>query len=324
MADQLTSVATTPGIGDLTVTKAYDLVINRVYRAQPTFRQWVKPYHVKSQSHKGSSVELQKYKYMDNSVIDAATIPLSEENDVDSTKLPPTEKVILNFNEYGFAVTRTLKVTHMSFADIDMEIGVQIADVMYRALEKLVVAVANQGTNRIYAGSGNSATNQIEATDELSAANLRMAKTKLINRSVPTVDGQFHLAYAHPNVVHDLREETGSGGWRVPNEYGANQSKIWTGEIGELEGFRFITNPLAYTATDGTSSARVYRTYVQGPEAIVEGILVPFGTRLGPVVDKLGRFRTAGWYGMGGWALYRNESLEIIESGSSVTYTDPL
>jgi hypothetical protein len=36
------------------------------------------------------------------------------------------------------------------------------------------------------------------------------------------------------------------------------------------------------------------------------------------VTDKLQRFRTIGWYGILGWALYRDESLVRLESGSSV------
>jgi hypothetical protein len=39
---------------------------------------------------------------------------------------------------------------------------------------------------------------------------------------------------------------------------------------------------------------------------------------IGPVVDKLMRHRPMGWYGVLGFARYREEALYRIESGSSI------
>jgi len=324
VANQFTSVATTPGLGDNTVKTAYDLAINWVYRAQPTCRQWVNQHPVQQQSMPGSAVVLQKYNYWAQAEIDNAKVPLSEENDVDSTKLPATSTVTLNFNEYGKMVTSTRKLHLMSFADVDMAAAKIIADNMYRVLDSLIQDVMLQGTNVIYSGTSNAATADVAAGDKLTASNIRLAHTRLANRSVPKMDGNFYAGYAHPHVIHDLREETGSGSWRVPNEYGTSQTKIWNGEFGEFEGIRFVTNNLAYTAADGTSSERIYRTYIQGPEAITEGILWPFGFAVGPVTDNFGRFKKVGWYGLGGWCLYRDESLQRIESASSVSWVAPV
>jgi hypothetical protein len=38
----------------------------------------------------------------------------------------------------------------------------------------------------------------------------------------------------------------------------------------------------------------------------------------GPITDKLMRFRPLGWYGVAGWAIYRQEALVRVECTSSI------
>jgi len=42
-------------------------------------------------------------------------------------------------------------------------------------------------------------------------------------------------------------------------------------------------------------------------------------TVVGPVVDKLNRFRPIGWYGILGFKVYREEALYRLETASSVS-----
>jgi len=316
VANQYTSIQTTPGLGDNTIKIAYDMAINMVYRETPMYREWVdkRPEHV---TMPGQTIQLQKQQFFDVAAVTAAKTPLNEEQDVDSTKLPPTLTVDLTVNEYGAAITRTKKLTYFSFADVDQvaarTVGAHQADV----LDELVQDVLVQGTQIIRA-QGRAATNLITATDYIRATDIRKAHTWLNANKVPEFGGGFYAGGIHPHILHDLREETGSGSWRVPNEYGTNQTKIWTGEFGEFEGVRFVTNTRTRSALDGASSGKVYRTFILGREAIAEKVVEEPNTVLGPVVDKLQRFRTIGWYGVLGWALYRNESLVILQSASSV------
>lgn len=318
MANQYTSIATTPGLSDNTVKMAYDYAIDQVYRETPMYRAWTdkRPERLDGP---GQTMRLQKQQFFDQATVNAAKTPLNEEQDVDSTKLPATTYVDLTVNEYGFAVTRTAKLTYFSFADVDQiaarSVGAHMADVVDEQVQDVLVT----GTQKIYAGTATS-TGTLAITDLAKAGHVRKAVTWLHANKVPTWGGgQFYAAGVHPHVVHDLREETGSGSWRVPTEYGMNQSNIWTGEFGELEGVRFVQNTRTRTATDGASSAKVYRTFILGRQAVAEKFVVNPGTALGPVTDKLSRFRTIGWYGVYGFCLYRNESLVQIHSGSSVS-----
>jgi hypothetical protein len=62
----------------------------------------------------------------------------------------------------------------------------------------------------------------------------------------------------------------------------------------------------------------VYRTIIAGQQALAEATAVEPGIVIGPVVDKLMRFRPVGWYSLQGWSIYRQAALFRIESGSSI------
>jgi N4-gp56 family major capsid protein len=315
VANQYTSI-TTGGLSDNTVKTMYDFSLGMVYRETPMFRAWAdkRPEQVNGP---GQTIQLQKQQFFDAASVTAAKTPLNEEMDVDSTKLPATLPINLTVNEYGFAVTRTKKLKYFSFADIDSiairSVGAHLADVMDELFQDVMVT----GT-QILRAQNRASTNLIQTTDLLRAQDVRKAHTWLNANKVPEWGGGFYAGAIHPHVLHDLREETGSGSWRVPNEYGTNQSNIWTGEFGEFEGVRFVTNTRTRTALDGVSSGKVYRTFILGREAIAEKVVEEPNTVIGPVTDKLQRFRTIGWYGVLGWALYRDESLVTIHSASSV------
>jgi len=174
------------------------------------------------------------------------------------------------------------------------------------------------GTNVIYSGSTATSTATVTAAATLSSANIRKAVAKLRAGKSVARKGSLYWAGLHPEVSHDLRAETGSAGWLLPNQYGSSQDRIWAGEIGTYEGAYFVESPRLYTATDGASSAKVYRTIIAGQQALAEAVAEEPHVVIGPVVDKLMRHRPMGWYGVLGFARYREEALYRIESGSSI------
>jgi N4-gp56 family major capsid protein len=112
--------------------------------------------------------------------------------------------------------------------------------------------------------------------------------------------------------------ESSAAGWVVPNAYGISQDRIWAGEVGRYKGAYFVESPRLYVATDGAASAKVYRTILCGQQALAEAVAEEPHTVIGPVTDKLNRFRPIGWYGVLGFARFREEALYRIESGSSI------
>jgi N4-gp56 family major capsid protein len=65
-------------------------------------------------------------------------------------------------------------------------------------------------------------------------------------------------------------------------------------------------------------TVKVYRTIVAGKQALAEAVAEEPHVVIGPVVDKLMRFRPIGWYGVLGFSIYRQESLYRIATASSI------
>ena len=72
------------------------------------------------------------------------------------------------------------------------------------------------------------------------------------------------------------------------------------------------------TVVTVTPVTRVFSTLVCGKQALAEAVSQEPGVVIGPVTDKLMRFRPIGWYGVLGWNRYREEALYRIETGSSI------
>ena len=66
------------------------------------------------------------------------------------------------------------------------------------------------------------------------------AVTRLKKQKAPTIDGKY-VAVIHPSVAYDLRSDPA---WINYHQYDAS-TEIFTGEIGELHGVRFVESPMA-------------------------------------------------------------------------------
>jgi len=72
------------------------------------------------------------------------------------------------------------------------------------------------------------------------------------------------------------------------------------------------------TVVTVTPVTRVFDTIVCGAQAMAEAVAEEPHIVIGNVTDKLMRFRPMGWYGVLGFAVYRDEALYRITSGSSI------
>jgi len=305
----------TPSNGAGLVQKAYDRLVEFALRSQPLLRS-VADKRPARQSMPGSSVVFQIYSDMSK-----ATTALSEQVDPDSVAIGTPTAVTVTLNEYGNAVLTTRKLQLMSLAEVDPAIANIVAFNMADSIDELVQTELRGGTNVVYAsnasGTRATATTNVTGAHTLKAADIRLAVAKLRAGKAVARKGSLYWCAIHPEVSHDLRAETGSGAWRLPHEYQTNEN-IWAGEIGTFEGAYFIESPRMYNATDGGSSARVFRTLLAGQQALAEAVAEEPHVVIGNVTDKLMRLRPIGWYGVLGFKRYREESLYRIESSSSI------
>jgi hypothetical protein len=71
-------------------------------------------------------------------------------------------------------------------------------------------------------------------------------------------------------------------------------------------------------SVSGSGTSKVYATVLLGKQALIEAVAYEPKTVIGPVTDKLMRFRPAGWKGLLGWNIYRKEARYVIKSKSSI------
>jgi len=307
--------AFTPSNGAGLVQTAYDRLVEFALRSQPLLRS-VADKRPARQSMPGSSIVFQIYNDMTK-----ATTALSEQVDPDSVAIGTPTAVTVVLNEYGNAVLTTRKLQLMSLAEVDPAIANIGAFNMADSIDEIVQTELRGGTNVIYAsnasGTRATATTNVTGAHTLKAADIRLAIAKLRAGKAVARKGSLYWCAIHPEVSHDLRAETGSGAWRLPHEYQTNEN-IWAGEIGTFEGAYFIESPRMYNATDGGSSARVFRTLLAGQQALAEAVAEEPHVVIGNVTDKLMRLRPIGWYGVLGFKRYREEALYSIESSSSI------
>lgn len=302
---------------------AIDQYVRAQLRHSPMLRQLV---DVRPQmpDKPGSSVAL--YKHGD---LSPATTALNELSDPDFVALPNPTPITLTPAEYGNVTVTTIKANVTSFADIDPYQLNQVAWNMRDSLDVLVRDVISAGDNVRYATGGSTTpTSPAEVANEdvISTPDVRYIVTKLRAAAAQGRRGDKYFCGIHPDVAHDLRSETGSGGWQDVHKYAA-PGVFWPGEIGEYEGCFFVESARMKSAADGvdldgsgsgTDQATVYRTIFAGAEALAEGVLVEPQARIGVIPDRLNRFFPLGWYGYLGWARFREEALWRLESGSSI------
>jgi N4-gp56 family major capsid protein len=244
------------------------------------------------------------------------TTALTESTERDSVQIAAPTSVTITLAEYGNSVLVTRALELFSLADVDPAIANIIAFNLAGSIDTVAQTELRGGTNVIYGGTRTN-TVTIAATDTITSANIRKAVAKLRSGlSVPR-KGSMYWCGIHPEISHDLRAETGAGGWRIPHEYNSKE-EIWAGEIGSYEGAYFVESARMFNDTDGASSAKVYRTILAGKEAMAEAVAEEPHVVIGPVIDQLMRFRPMGWYGVLGFKRYREAALYRILNGSSV------
>jgi hypothetical protein len=62
----------------------------------------------------------------------------------------------------------------------------------------------------------------------------------------------------------------------------------------------------------------VHRTVFVGQQCLAEAVAQEPGVIFGPITDTLNRFRPIGWYGVLGWARYREEAIQRVETSSTL------
>ena len=190
----------------------------------------------------GKTVEWRKF-----GSFDKALTPLTEGVTPDGSGIT-VSYITKELSQYGDYTTVSDVLDITAIDDVVLEITDKHGANMGLTLDTVTRNEIQQGTKVIYAPDGQG--NQPETRGGLSAANVLTAElvakaaTALKKMNAPTFDGKY-VCILHPSVAYDLRQDPD---WVAAHQYAA-VAELFSGEIGELHGVRFVE----------TTEAKIYR-----------------------------------------------------------------
>ena len=174
----------------------------------------------------------------------------------------PTGKVFgesiitTTLTEHGLYVATTKKLQLHHNRNVVLGATQEVGASLSRSYEKLIRAALLEGTNVLYADALNTGASNVfvstpTARHEVSNAAgtycgmtldmISQAVTRLEAANAPTFDGMNYVAVIHPYIARDIRRLEG---WQEMHKYAAVK-ELFTNELGEVNGVRFLKSTLA-------------------------------------------------------------------------------
>jgi N4-gp56 family major capsid protein len=299
-------------LGSQFVTKAYDLAVYPALRPELIFDQFA-TVRATNTTHRGGSV---RFSFVDD--ITEQTTPLLENLDVDSVVLT-SKALTVNMREYGTAVTNTALIRGTSMISLDPLIAERVGYNAGLSIDTLCRTALDQ-TSITYDDGTTATIGSIGATSSpLSGAILRQGVARLRAANVRPLRGGNYVAVISPYQAQQLMSETTDTGFRWMVGYAGGEgtagNSVFMGEVGTYAGVRLVVNNHPTNQGQG---------YLMGAEALAKAFSTAPGyganpkTVVSPVVDKLRRFASVGWYHLVGYSIFRAEALLQIKTQATL------
>lgn len=299
-------------LGSQFVTKAYDLAIYPALRPELIFDQFA-TVRASNTTHRGGSV---RFSFVND--IAEQTTPLLENIDVDSVTLS-SKALTVSMREYGTAVTNTALIRGTSMIAMDPLIAERVGynaglsvDTLARTALDATTITYDDGTTGSVGSVGN-------VSAPLDGNALRDGVAILRSNNVRPLRGGMYVAVISPYQAQHIMSDTTDTGWRWMVGYAGGEgtagNSVFMGEVGTYEGVRIVINNHLTNQGKG---------YLMGAEALAKAYSTAPGfganpkTVVSPVVDKLRRFASVGWYHLVGYSVFRSEALLHINTQSTL------
>ena len=194
----------------------------------------------------GKTVEWRKF-----GSFEKALTPLTEGVTPDGSGIS-VSYITKELSQYGDYTTVSDMLDLTAIDDVVLEITDRHGANMGLTLDTVTRNEIQQGTKVIYAPTINADGSETEVLhryelgkqNKLTAALVARAATALKKMNAPTFDGKY-VCILHPSVAFDLRNDPD---WIAAHQYAA-ATELFSGEIGELHGVRFVE----------TTEAKIFR-----------------------------------------------------------------
>lgn len=225
--------------------------------------------------------------------------------------------------QYGGFVSLSDQISMTAIDNVVVEATTAIGNQAGSTLDTISREALNAGTNVQYAEGQVSSRSKLTAEMKLTVKAIKMAVRALKVQNTAKINGHY-VAIIHPDCAYDITLDPRF----VEVVKYKNPERIFNGEIGTLEGVRFIETTEAKKFTNaGESGIDVYSTLLLGENAYattkiegggLETIVKPLGS--GGTADPLNQRSTVGWKAMKVTEILSQQYMIRIETAS--TYND--
>ena len=261
----------------------------------------------------GKSIEFRKF-----ASLPKAMTPLTEGVTPDGKSLNVTA-ITADVSQYGDYVTISDVLDLTAIDPVGVETSTLLGNQMGLTLDTVVRNVLNAGTNVSYCpkvaadGSETEVTsrNGLDNTCQLTVKMVQQTVAKLKGQNAPKINGKY-VAITHPYVAYALMRDPE---WVHAHTYGGT-TNLFTGEIGEVAGVRFVETTEAKVFANGVFSTLFMGANAYGVTDIEGGgaevIVKPKGSA--GTADPLDQRGSFGWKGMRTAAILVPNYLVRVES----------
>ena len=203
----------------------------------------------------GKTVEWRKF-----GAFDKALTPLTEGVTPDGSGIS-VSYITKELAQYGDYTTVSDMLDLTAIDDVVLEITDRHGANMGLTLDTVTRNEIQQGNQVIYApkigtdGAKTEVTSraELDSSCKMTSELVAKAATQLKKMNAPTFDGKY-VCIIHPSVAFDLRQDEA---WIAAHQYAA-ATELFSGEIGELHGVRFVetTEAKIYRGADLAQNAR--------------------------------------------------------------------
>lgn len=262
----------------------------------------------------GKQIEFRKY-----SPLPKALTPLTEGVTPTGQKLT-MGVVTAVVNQYGGYIELSDMLIWTAIDNNQVQATKMLAGQAGRTIDTVVREVLVGGTNVQYAEGTHSSRATLDGNDKLTVDCIRKAVRYLKVMNAQKINGDF-VGIIHPDCSYDLMSDPK---WVNVKTY-SDPDGIYEGEIGKIEGVRFVETSEAKIFEDaGASSKDVYATLILGENAygtteISGGGLQYIAKQLGSAgtADPLNQRATCGWKATKAAARLVEEYMVRIETTST-------
>ena len=227
----------------------------------------------------GKTIEFRKF-----ASLPKATTPLTEGVTPDGKSLNVTA-ITATVAQYGDYITQSDVLELTSIDNTIVEATKILGRQAGLTLDTVTRNVLQSGTNVTYCpkSSGDEVTSRagLDATCQLTVKVVQQVVAKLKGQNAPTINGKY-VGIIHPYVAYSLMRDPE---WIDAHKY-AQPDNLFTGEIGEIAGVRFVETTEAKVYDGG-----VFGTLIMGANAY--GVTEITGGGLQTIIKQKGSAGTA-------------------------------